>query len=82
MAQASQFGQIRSYYGKYSSHEYVLSKELGPKNKIVFVIINLEKGPLFARFLLFQNSEGTWTLPSFKFQGDPTHIWPSELYTN
>ena len=82
MAQASQFEQIKIYYGKYSSHEYVLSKKLGPKNKIVFVIINLEKGPLFARFLLFQNSEGRWILPNFKVQGEPEQIWPSELYTN
>ncbi|MEN8140418.1 MAG: hypothetical protein ABFR97_04270 [Thermodesulfobacteriota bacterium] len=82
MAQASQFGQIGTYFGKYFSHEYVATKQLGPNNKIVFVIMNLEKGPLFGRFLVFRNSEGKWTLPSFKFNTDPEQIWPATIYSN
>ena len=82
MSQISQFGQIGAYYGNYNSHEYVSSKELGPKNKIVFVIMNLDKGPLFGRFLVFLNPEGNWIIPSFKFHTDPEQIWPTEVFTN
>ncbi|MEW6671626.1 MAG: hypothetical protein AB1427_07975 [Thermodesulfobacteriota bacterium] len=82
MAQAAQFGQIGTYYGKYHSHEYVSTKKLGPKNKIVFVIINLEKGPLFGRFILFQNSAGKWTLPNFRFHTEVERVWPPEVFSN
>jgi hypothetical protein len=80
MAQASQFGQIGAYYGKYSSHEYIFSKQLSERNKIVYVILNLEKGPLFGQFYLSKDSEGKWIVPKFRFHTDIEQIWPSELY--
>ena len=82
MAQASQFGQIGAYYGKYHSHEYVYTKTLGPRNKVVFVILNLERGPLFGRFILFQNTEGNWTLPNFKFHTEIEQVWPPGVFTD
>ena len=78
-SQAAQFGQVGAYYGMYISHEYVFTKELGPRNKIVFVIMNLEKGPLFGRFLVFKTLEGKWVVPGFKFHSEPNQIWPSEI---
>lgn len=81
MSQASQFGQIGTFYGEYNGHEYVFKKVLGPRNKIVLVIMNLEKGPLFGRFLMFKNSAGAWTIPNFRFHTDPEQVWPSEVFS-
>ena len=80
-SQAAQFGQVGAYYGSYVSHDYVLTKEFSPNNKVVFVIINLETGPLYGLFLMYKNSKGLWTSPNFQFNTYPEQIWPSELFT-
>lgn len=81
-AQASQFGQIGAYYGKYVSHDYILTRVLSPNNKVIFLILNLEKGPLYGRFLLYKNEKGIWISPNFFFHTQPQQVWPSEMLIN
>jgi hypothetical protein len=82
LAQASQFGQIGAYYGGYVSHEYISEKIIGENNKIVYLTLNLESGPLFGRFYLFKKADGTWVVPNFNFHTNAEEIWPVSLYSN
>lgn len=81
VAQAAQFGQIGAYYGNYVSHEYISEKVLSENNKIVYLILNLENGPLFSRFYLYKNSKGKWIVPNFNFHTHAEKVWPANLYT-
>lgn len=80
-AQAAQFGQIGTFYGDYAGHDYFLTKQFGPNNKVVFLIMNLEMGPLYGRFLMYKNPDGVWTSPNFNFHTYPEQIWPSEFFS-
>jgi hypothetical protein len=82
LAQASQFGLIGAYYGGYVSHEYISTKTIGDNNKVVYLIMNLESGPLFARFYLFKKSSGVWVVPNFNFHTHAEQVWPVSLYSN
>ncbi len=81
ISQAAQFGQVGAYYGKYVSHDYVTTTEFSPSNKVIFIIINLEMGPLYGRFIMFKNVKGIWTSPNFNFHTYPEQIWPTEILT-
>jgi hypothetical protein len=82
LAQASQFGQIGAYYGKYVNHEYISEKIIGNNNKIIYLILNLESGSLFGRFYLFKKSDGSWVIPNFNFHTHAEQVWPASLYSN
>ena len=81
-AQASQFGQIGAYYGNYHSHDYVAEKELSPTTKFVYIVLNMDSGPLFGRFYLYKKASGVWTVPNFNFHTLTEQIWPSNLYSS
>lgn len=80
LAQAAQFGQVETYYGKYVSHEYILEKNIGTKNKIVYLVLNLDEGPLFGSFYLFKKSDGSWVVPNFSFHTHAEKVWPANIY--
>jgi hypothetical protein len=78
-AQASQFGQISTYYGKYAGYEVIEEVVIGKNTKVVYAMLNLEFGSLFGRFLMYKKANGEWVSPNFKFHTEPEAIWPSEL---
>lgn len=80
-AQAAQFDQIEAYYGNYVGHDYISEKKLGDNNKILYVILNLENGPLFGRFFLYKKADGTWIIPNFNFHVYAEQIWPENIYS-
>jgi hypothetical protein len=45
---------------------------------IVYLTINYEKGPLFARFLAYR-IRNDWVLPDFTFDTKPEAVFPPEL---
>ena len=81
MAQASQFGTIGAYYGNYVDHDYVGEKKLGPKNKVVYVIMNMDSGPLYGIFTLYKSPAGNWTAPNFMFHTQIQQIWPASMFS-
>ncbi|MFI8382998.1 hypothetical protein [Pseudomonas sp. NPDC079086] len=80
-AQSAQFGQITAYYGNFISHEYVSEKEISPSTKSVYVVINMEKGPLFGRFMVYKKSNGQLIIPSFNFHTFAEQVWPPCVYS-
>ena len=79
MAQASQFGQISTYYGKYTGFEIMDESIIGKNSKVVYAMLNLELGALFGRFILYRKTNGEWVSSNFKFHTDLDAIWPHEL---
>lgn len=79
LAQASQFGQIGSFYGGYIGYEVIDEMVVGKNTKIVYAMANLETGPLFGRFVLYKKKSGEWISPNFKFHTEPEPVWPSEV---
>ena len=81
IAQASQFGQIEAYYGSYVGHEYVSEKILSESNKIVYVVLNMDNGPLYGIFQLYKKADGSWIAPTFNFHTNVQQVWPTNLYS-
>jgi len=81
IAQASQFGQIEAYYGSYVGHEYVSEKILSESNKIVYVVLNMDNGPLYGIFQLYKKADGSWIAPTFNFHTNVQQVWPANLYS-
>lgn len=80
-AQSAQFGQITAYYGNFISHEYVSEKEISPSTKSVYVVINMEKGPLFGRFVVYKKSDGQLIIPNLNFHTFAEQVWPPCAYS-
>jgi hypothetical protein len=70
--------QVESTYGKFQSYHLVQVHGLSSLTQIVYLTINFEKGPLFARFLAYR-IRNDWVLPDFSFDTKPEAIFPPEL---
>ncbi|MEW6681622.1 MAG: hypothetical protein AB1451_01675 [Nitrospirota bacterium] len=76
--QVNYLRQVESMYGKFQSYHLVQVHALSPLSFIVYLTINYEKGPLFARFLAYR-IRNDWVLPDFTFDTKPEAIFPPEL---
>lgn len=81
-SQAAQFGQIEAYYGSYVSHEYVSEKIISDSNKIVYVVLNMDGGPMYGIFQLYKKADGSWIAPTFNFHTHIQQVWPANLYSS
>lgn len=75
LTQANNLHQIEDFYGPYRSFEVMSQKELASTTRIIYIVLNYEKGPLFAKFLVFRTEKG-WVLTSFMFNTDDQKILP------
>lgn len=76
--QVNYLRQVESVYGKFQSYHLIQVNELSRLTSIVYLSINYEKGPLFARFLAYRIRDG-WILPDFSFNIKPEAILPPDL---
>jgi hypothetical protein len=70
--------EVESVYGKFQSYHLVQVHALSPLSFIVYLTINYERGPLFARFLAYR-IRNDWVLPEFTFDTKPEAIFPPDL---
>lgn len=73
--QAATLRQTQSSYGPYKTYEVISSRDLSSRARILYLLLNFEKGPLFARFLVYRSEQG-WILTSFSLSTDPAAIIP------
>jgi hypothetical protein len=66
LSQANSLRQIQDFYGAYQSSDVVSTRELSPKTRILYLVMNYESGPLFAKFVVYRTDKG-WILTSFNF---------------
>jgi hypothetical protein len=78
LSQANSLHQVQDFYGSYLSFELVNVRILAPSVKIVYIVLDYEKGPLFGRFVVYHSDHG-WILTSFDFNTHEEQIIPNNL---
>jgi hypothetical protein len=76
LSQANNLRQIQDFYGSYQSYDLISIRDVTPKTRILYFVFNFEKGPLFAKFVMFQSEQG-WILTTFNFNTKEDAILPS-----
>jgi len=75
LSQANVLRQIQDFYGSYKTFELIRARNLTPNIKIIYVALDYEKGPLFAKFVVYQ-TEQVWILTTFTFNTKEELIIP------
>lgn len=78
LTQANMLRQIQDYYGAYKSFDLISSTSITDRVRITYLVLNYEKGPLFAKFVTFRSDGNTWLLTSFNFNTRSEVILPAE----
>lgn len=76
LSQANMLRQVQDYYGAYKSFDLIRSRNISPTTRIVYIVMDYEKGPLFAKFVVYKAEEG-WIIPSFTFNTKEELIIPA-----
>jgi hypothetical protein len=79
LTQANNLRQIQDYYGAYRDFEIVAVSEITTKTRAVYVVIDFEKGPLFAKFVVYR-PQGAWILVNFNFNTKEEAILPTAVH--
>lgn len=56
--QAVSLHHIQDLYGTYQGFEVVAHREISPRARIIYLVIDLDKGPLFAKFCIYRSEQG------------------------
>ena len=75
-AQANNLRSVEEYYGKYVTFHRVKRFVITPTSQICFLVMDYERGPLFAMFLVYKQKD-SWLPVMFKFHTDCGQVWPS-----
>lgn len=75
LSQANNLRQVQDFYGAYQFFEIVSAYEIGRRTRILYLILDFEKGPLFAKFVVYQSNH-RWILTSFDFNTKEEMILP------
>jgi len=78
LIQVNSLKQVESLYGKFLNHHIIQVHEMTPSTLIVYLSINYERGPLFARFIAYRLKD-SWILPEFSFHIRPEAVFPPSL---
>jgi hypothetical protein len=78
LSQANILRQIQDFYGSYKTFELIRTRNLTPNIKIIYLALDYEKGPLFAKFVVYQ-TEQVWILTTFTFNTKEELIIPPSL---
>lgn len=76
LSQANNLRQVEDFYGAYQFFEVINSREIGHRTRIVYLVLDYEKGPLFAKFVVY-NSNHRWILTNFSFNTKEEAIFPT-----
>lgn len=78
-SQANSLRQIEDFYGKAESYETLSESTISARTKLVFFVINYQKGPVYGRFQVYQLASGKWVSTEFKFQTEAAKILPDPM---
>ena len=65
-------------YGKFVGYHLVAIKPLSPSSALVYLVLNYERGPMFARYLVYKYKT-TEYIPEIEFSLTPEAILPESL---
>lgn len=63
-AQLNILHQVQDLYGPLQSYEVINSHDLGPRTRIIYIVLEFERGPLFTKFVVYRADQG-WILANF-----------------
>jgi hypothetical protein len=75
LSQANILKQVQDFYGPYKSFDLIRSRNLTTNVRVIYVVMNYEKGPLFSKFTVYQSAKG-WILANFTFNTKEEVILP------
>jgi hypothetical protein len=71
--------EMQDFYGPLKSYSVVSFQGWSPLSKSVNIVMEFEKGPVFARFLVHQMDQ-QWILSTFKLDSEAPDIFLSNLH--
>ena len=74
-SQVSSLRQIEGIYGAFQWFEVVRMREISPRTLVVYLILDYERGPLFARFTVYRSNH-RWIMNSFDFSTKEEGVFP------
>jgi hypothetical protein len=82
LSQANIFNQIESFSGKPEGFDIIAEQPLAPRAKIIYFIINMQKGPLFCKFQVYEKRPGGWVTNRVDFNTEASKIIPKAMVEN
>ena len=76
LSQANVLRQIQDFYGAFKSFDLISSRNLTPATRVVYLALDYEKGPLFAKFVIYR-SDQSWIVVNFAFNTKEELIIPN-----
>jgi hypothetical protein len=76
--EASLLHRMQASYGTYRNFNVIGSRDLGSRTRILYLTLDFDKGPLFAKFVAYKSDQG-WILMSFDFYTNSDDL-PSFLF--
>lgn len=70
--------KIEKYYGAYQSYDILQINRLSDSTRLVYFLLNYQKGPVFGTLTAFNNG-GRDTITSFQFHTKAEKIFPQAL---
>lgn len=74
-SQESVLHATQAAYGPYRGFDLASVRQVSPSTRIVYLTIDYEKGPLFAKFVMFHAEPG-WIVTSLLFNTNDTAVLP------
>jgi hypothetical protein len=74
--------EIESLYGNFSSGHLIETHSLTPRAHLVYVTLNYDRGPVFARFVAFKEVakvKEDWIISDLSVSTKPEVILPNDL---
>jgi len=78
MSQANMLRQVQDWYGAYQSYDVITGRDLTQRVKIIYMVMNFEKGPLFAKFVCYR-SDREWTVTNFVLNTKEMVVLPTDV---
>jgi hypothetical protein len=67
--------QAESIYGAYQWYEVVRIREVSPRTLVVYLVLDYERGPIFARFTVYRSNH-RWIMTYFDLNTREENIFP------
>lgn len=78
LTQANNLREVQDYYGSYRDYEVVSIHDLTSRTRVVYLVLNFDKGPLFAKFVAYRPDQ-VWILANFNFNTKEEVILPTAI---
>lgn len=74
LSEANALRHIQDFYGAYQGFDLSSTRDLSPRSRVIYMVLDYEKGPIFAKFLVYRVGQ-SWILTSFIFNTKPELVF-------